>query len=74
MKLDGMSFEGDNEIIRELLQLIEKDRTLLLLKYIYGYKHAEIGVFMGMTEEAAKKAVRRAEERMKKKCREDNLL
>ena len=68
------SYEGENEVVKEILKLSAKDRQIIFLRYIYGYKNAEIGTFLGMTEEAVKKAARRAEKRLKIKCEEDGLL
>ena len=70
-----MPYEGENEIVRVILQkLSAKDRKLLLLKHVYGYKNAEVAQYMGMTEGAVKMAVLRAEERLEKECREEGLL
>lgn len=67
-------YEGENKIIKEILELSEKDKEYLLLKHVYGYKNAEMGKMLNMSEDAVKKAVRRAEERLEKKCREEGLL
>ena len=68
-------YEGENEIVKEMLQkLSARDRELLLLRHLYGYKNAEIAEFMGMKEEAAKEAVLRAEDKLENICREGGLL
>ena len=67
-------YEGDNKIIKEILKLSERDKEYLLLKHVYGYKNAEIGKLLNMKEDAVKKAVRRAEDRLEEKCREEGLL
>ena len=67
-------YEGENEVVKEILSLSIRDRQIIFLRYIYGYKNAEIGDLLGMTEEAVKKAARRAEKRLRKKCEEDGLL
>ena len=68
-------YEGKNEIVKEMLFMLSaKDRKLLLLKHVYGYKNSEIAHFMGMTENAVKVAVLRAEDRLEKKCREEGLV
>lgn len=68
-------YDGKNEVVKEMLtKLSAKDRKLLLLKHIYGYKNAEIADFMNMTEGAVKMAVMRAEDRLEKECREEGML
>jgi RNA polymerase sigma-70 factor (ECF subfamily) len=67
-------YQGDNEIIREMLKLSSRDQQLLYYRHVYGYKNAEIAELLNMTEEAVKKAVRRAEERLGEKCREDGII
>lgn len=67
-------YKGENGLTKIILKLSGRDRDVLLLRYIYGYRHAEIGILLGMTEDAAKKAVKRAEERLEKECREAEFL
>ena len=65
---------GENKIVKVMLQLSVKDREYLVLKHIYGYKNAEIGKQLNMTENAVKQAVNRAEKRFREKCKEDGLV
>ena len=66
-------YEIKNEIERKILTLSEKDQILLSYRYIYGYKHVEIGEILNLSEEAVRKAVKRAEERLEKICKEERL-
>ena len=48
-----------------LAQLGETDRNALLLRFGEGRNHREVGAALGLTEEAAKKRVNRALERLR---------
>lgn len=67
-------YDGKNPIAGKILELPPKDRDILILKYLYGYKYAEIGDIMKMTAEAVRKAVKRAEMRLEKECEKEGLL
>jgi len=48
-----------------LAQLGEADRNAILLRFLEGLNHRQVGAAMGLSEEAAKKRVNRAMERLR---------
>lgn len=53
------------ELDEALAGLKETDRNVLLLRFTEGRNHREVGVVLGLTEEAAKKRVNRALDRLR---------
>jgi RNA polymerase sigma factor (sigma-70 family) len=53
------------ELDEALAGLAEADRNALLLRFAEGRNHREVGVALGLTEEAAKKRVNRALEKLR---------
>ena len=70
----AVRYEGRNDIVRIILGLSDRDRSVLILRFIFGYKYAEIGEILKMTEEAVRKVVKRAMERLENECREEGIL
>lgn len=64
--------EKRREVILLIGQLKEKQRIPLILKYIKGFSYAEIGIVMGISEEAAKMRVLRAKKNICKSYMERN--
>ncbi len=57
-----------------LLELPQRDRALLLLKYHFGYTIREAAQMLDMTPAAAYKAEQRAKGRLEELCKERGLL
>lgn len=60
----------DHEIMKEVLLLPPKYKTVLLLHYIEGYRLKEISQILGISESAAKKRLQRGKEALKQKLTE----
>lgn len=57
-------YHGENEVLKQIMELSSRDRDILMLKYIQGYGYAEIADILGISKEAAKKAGKRAKDRL----------
>ena len=66
--------ESASDLARNILQLPERYRNALILRYAYGYEFREIGKLMNMKEEAARRLVTRARTKLEKICRKEGVL
>ena len=57
--------EADRETFKEINKLPEKDRNIIYLFYIEGYRAKEIGEIIGKKENAVHARLKRARERLK---------
>ncbi|WP_101697078.1 RNA polymerase sigma factor [Clostridium minihomine] len=55
----------DHFVLEQLMSLPYKDKTILYLHYVEGYKLKEIGIILKMNENAVKAAARRGREKLK---------
>lgn len=55
------------ELVEEILNLPEKQRKILYLYEIYGYKYSEIAYLLGMKEPAVRKQAQRARDTLKER-------
>ena len=60
----------DHGIMKEVLSLPSKYKTVLLLYYIEGYRLKEISRILGISESAVKKRLQRGKEALKQKLTE----
>ena len=51
----------------------DRERDVIMLKYVYGFRYKEMAKFLGITVEAVKKALVRARDRLEKICKEEGL-
>lgn len=66
-------YETKDQVEKMLLNLSAKDQEFLILRYVYGLKYAEIGEIQDLSEEAARKIVKRAEAKLEELCKEGQL-
>ncbi len=57
---------ADSELLKEVLSLPPKYKTVLLLHYVEGYQLKEIAQITGLSENAVKKRLQRSREALKK--------
>ncbi len=57
--------EAQEKVQRALAKLTERQRKLLMWKYVEGYTHAEIAQRLGITEQSAWQSLHRAREAFK---------
>ena len=51
---------------RALLRLPEEQRTVLILRYLHSYSHAEVAQQLGKSEEAVRALQHRAQARLRR--------
>lgn len=59
-------YDGENETLKQILELPKRDRDVLMLKHVYGFEYGQIAKMLGISKEAAKKAGQRARDRLEK--------
>jgi RNA polymerase sigma-70 factor (ECF subfamily) len=57
-----------------MAKLPERHRTILIMRYHYGFKVKEIARQLSMTEGTARSAVARAKAKLEEICRREGLL
>lgn len=62
----SMRYEGENELLKQILNLSARDRNILIYKYVMGYDYSEISSMLGMSKEAVMKAGKRAKDRLER--------
>lgn len=70
----GIAYDGDNALTTCMTNLPETYRTILLLKYCYGYSSKETAKILGLTESNVIKLHYRAKKRLEYLCKEADLL
>ena len=69
--LEGIAeYPNDLFVLEQLAALPYKDKTILYLHYVEGYRLKEIGDLLGMKENAVKAAARRGREKLKLQIKE----
>lgn len=69
--LEGITqYPDDLFVLEQLAALPYKDKTILYLHYVEGYRLKEIGDLLGMKENAVKAAARRGREKLKLQLKE----
>ena len=69
--LEGIAeYPNDLFVLEQLAALPYKDKTILYLHYVEGYRLREIGDLLGMKENAVKAAARRGREKLKLQIKE----
>ncbi len=58
-------FQGQSEVLAELMNLPDKLKEVVYLHYIEGYKAAEIAQMLGITPNAVKKRMQRGRESLR---------
>ena len=66
-------YETKDQVEKMILKLSAKDQELLILRHAYGFKYAEIGEMLNSSEEAVRKAIKRAETKLEGMCKEEQL-
>jgi len=66
-------YETKDQVEKMILKLSAKDQEFLILKHTYGFKYAEIGEMLNSSEEAVRKAIKRAETKLEGMCKEEQL-
>lgn len=72
-------FHSENRNVNELglfekiAELPDRDRDVLMLKYVYGFQYKEMAKILGISTETVKKALLRAKNKLEKLCREEGL-
>lgn len=66
-------YDGDNGVARCILQLPERQQSVLILRYQYGYTLYEIAKMLGITYINAKQIDRRAREKLHTLCEEEGI-
>lgn len=66
--------ESASDLTRSILQLPERYRTALILRYAYGFEFREIGKMMRITEATARRLVSRARSKLEIICRKEGVL
>ena len=66
--------ESASHLVALILDLPERYRTALILRYAYGYEFKEIGKFLNISEAAAQKLVSRARHKLDKIYKEEGVL
>ena len=61
----------EKEILRELLELPVKQKTVIYLHYVEGYQIKEIAGILGITEHAVKKRLQRGREQFRTTWKEE---
>jgi len=65
------SYETKDLVEKMILKLSSKDQEMLLLRHVYGFMYAEIGEMLNSSEEAVRKAIKRAETKLEEMCKEE---
>ncbi len=65
-------YDGDNFLLKQIMALSQRDRDILMLKYVYGHEYSEIANQLGISKDAAKKAGQRAREKLEKSIEGDS--
>ena len=63
----------DDSLYGKISNFPDRERDVLMLKYVYGFQYKEISKMLHISVEAVKKALTRARSRLKKLCREEGL-
>lgn len=66
-------YETKDQVEKMILKLSAKDQEFLILRHTYGFKYAEIGEMLNSSEEAVRKAIKRAETKLEGMCKEEQL-
>lgn len=76
LKLPGADWSGEvnDELSLCILKLPENYRTMIMLKYGYGYSTKEVAKMMGISDSNASKLDQRAKASLEKICREAGIL
>ena len=61
----------EDGIYERIAGLPDRDRDVLMLKYVYGFPYGEMAKILGISKEGVKKALMRARSRLEKICREE---
>ena len=66
-------YMSDNIVYEKIACFPDRERDVLMLKYIYGFRYKEMARLLGVSVEAIKKALVRARDRLEKTCREEGI-
>ena len=66
-------YETKDLVENMILKLSSKDQVFLILRHVYGFKYAEIGEMLNSSEEAVRKAIKRAEIKLEGMCKGEQL-
>lgn len=69
----SVSYDGDDGLVKSIMQLPPKQRQVILLKYHQGYNLREIAKMLDMTYAAAVKTEQRAKAKLKTLCEEGGV-
>ena len=64
-------YETKDMVEKMILKLSSKDQEILILRHVYGFKYAEIGEVLDSSEEAVRKAIKRAETKIEEMYKEE---
>lgn len=67
---EGCAAREQEETLTELLELPVKQRTVIYLHYVEGYKVREIAKILGISEQAVKKRMQRGREQLRLEWKE----
>ena len=70
----SVAYNGDDTLVKSILQLPPKQRQVILLKYHHGYSLAEIAGMLNMTLAAIIKTDQRAKKKLQELCEEGGVL
>lgn len=74
MEDDAAEMQVEDEVTRCILELPEKYRSVILLKYCDGYSSKEIAKILGISVSTVSKRDKAGKEILEKMCRERGLL
>ena len=68
-----VAYDGQNALADCILKLPPKQRSVIILKYSYGYKNGEIAKILGTTYQNVQKLDQRAKQALKELCRKEGI-
>ena len=63
----------NNQIYAAIAGFPDRERDVLMLKYVYGFSYKEMAQMLGVSTETVKKALMRGKDRLERLCREEGL-
>ena len=67
------SGSGNHGLFERIAELPDRERDVLMLKYVYGFQYKEMAKILEISTETVKKTLFRAKDKLEKLCREEGL-
>lgn len=64
---------NENSLYERIANFPDRERDVIMLKYVYGFQYKEMSEMLNISVEAVKKALTRARNRLENLCREEGL-